>query len=40
MNAVVAILGKKAFGRLKDKGVNTNSDVCTRLEGLEPRPLD
>jgi len=26
MNAVVAILGKKAFGRLKDKGVNTNSD--------------
>jgi len=28
MNAVVTILGKKAFGRLKDKDVNTNSDVC------------
>ncbi|KAK3357206.1 hypothetical protein B0T25DRAFT_150428 [Lasiosphaeria hispida] len=26
MNVVVGILGKKAFGRLKDKGVNTNSD--------------
>lgn len=31
MNAVVGILGKKALGRLKDKNVDTNSEVRIHL---------
>lgn len=32
MNAVVGILGKKALGRLKDKDVQTNSEVCAVVQ--------
>lgn len=37
MNAVVGILGKKALGRLKDKNIQTNSEVTSRSRPMAIR---